>query len=292
MRIRSRKAPTYLSRAVLLWLLAATIPAAAQVGSGRDSGRTERVAAFVVGNIEYILLHELAHLVIRDLDVPVIGSEESAADYIAAMALIDAARFDPTTAARAREYLAATANGLVSTWEIYERSGETARYWDGHGLTIQRFYNAVCLLYGSDQSTFAQLPSRIGLPSNRANRCPDEYARAGLALSWLLTNYGRPAGIPVEPQYRLTINSPPTQSSAAVIRAMEATDMLQNTLRLFNEQFLLPAEFQISFRRCGQFQAGWNAGARELVFCYELIDYYYSLGMTRAANDRRSILEP
>lgn len=245
---------------------------------------------FVLGNIEYILLHELSHLVIRDFDVPVIGPEESAADYIATIVLINAERFDPSRADRARQYLLATANGLATTWEIYEQEGASAKYWDNHGLTIQRFFNIVCLLYGSDETLFAGLPARVGLPANRADRCADEYARAERSLDWLLQNYGRKPTDPPSSEPRLTFETPPTRNASRAIEAMNATGMLRNTLRLFSERFSLPADFKIGFRSCGQTQALWYPEPRELVICYELIDFYYALGVTRSASSRRSIL--
>jgi hypothetical protein len=47
----------------------------------------ERVT-FVLGNVEFALLHELAHLVIGELDLPILGPEEQAADYLATMTLL------------------------------------------------------------------------------------------------------------------------------------------------------------------------------------------------------------
>lgn len=43
---------------------------------------------FVVGNIKFILLHELAHVVIGEKQIPILGPEESAADYFATTTLL------------------------------------------------------------------------------------------------------------------------------------------------------------------------------------------------------------
>ena len=42
---------------------------------------------FTVGSFEFALLHELAHLIISEKEVPVLGSVESAADYVATTVL-------------------------------------------------------------------------------------------------------------------------------------------------------------------------------------------------------------
>ena len=147
---------------------------------------------FVLGNLEFILLHEMAHVLITDLDIPVIGSEESAADYIATATLIRADQFDATRAERARQFLLATANGLATSWDFSANLGAEIQYWDSHSLTIQRFYQMICLIYGSNQTQFARLPERVGMPEARAARCPAEFERADRSLQWMLGKISLP----------------------------------------------------------------------------------------------------
>lgn len=262
----------------------------------------ERVAEFIdadvptvfaMGNIEFVILHELAHLVIRDLDVPIVGSEESAADYIATLVLIEAASFAPDLPPRARRYLDATANGLASAWDLFARSGRAANYWDTHSLTIQRHYQIVCLLYGSDPESFADLPARVGMPEARSRLCRSEYARASRALAWLLENYGR-ADRDAEterPGIDVDFERPPSQVSARVADAIRRNRLVENTLDRLYENFDLRESFRIVFHTCAQTQAGWVPDTRELFVCYELLDYYYSLALTEPARTRRSLLE-
>ncbi len=233
---------------------------------------------FVLGNVEYILLHEIAHVLINDLEIPVIGSEESAADYMATTTLIRADRFDPERADRAREFLFATANGLASSWDFEASAGVDVQYWDSHALTIQRFFQMVCLIYGSDQSEFAALPSLVGMPLDRAARCPAEYARADRSMQWLLNNYGRSddfENAPVETEFE----RPPTRTSQRIVEAIEASGMLANTVRRLDQRFRVPEPFRIVFRRCRRPQALWLAETREISICYELIDSYYALAL-------------
>jgi hypothetical protein len=244
------------------------------------------VVEFVMGNVEYILLHEIAHLLIRDLDVPVIGPEEGAADYIATAVLIRAELFDQQRAARARQFLLATANGLATSWEYSAQSGGEVRYWDSHALTIQRFYQIICLVYGSDQEAFAALPASVGMPAARASRCSDEFARAGRSLAWLLENYGRQPGDPAPASVELNFGRPPSRTSRQLIDAIRASGMLENTVRHLHESFTIRMPFSIDFRICREPQARWLPEQREIVFCYELLDSYYLLGRSRAARER------
>src|SRR5262249_41191311 len=48
----------------------------------------ENAVAFVVGNMLFVLLHELAHAVIADLEIPVLGWVEDAADQFAILRML------------------------------------------------------------------------------------------------------------------------------------------------------------------------------------------------------------
>ena len=70
------------SCAALLGCLALITAAdAADTPVYRAQGLDTSTTSFVLGNFEFVLLHELAHVVIGELKVPVLGPEEDAADY-------------------------------------------------------------------------------------------------------------------------------------------------------------------------------------------------------------------
>ena len=50
---------------------------------------------FVLANLEFTLLHEFGHALIDDLQLPVFGMEEDAADRIAIIAMLGVRRFEP-----------------------------------------------------------------------------------------------------------------------------------------------------------------------------------------------------
>jgi len=246
---------------------------------------------FVLGNLEYILLHELAHVLIGDLSIPIIGPEENAADYIATATLIRADLFDAARAQRAHEFLLATANGLATSWEFTLESGSEVQYWDSHSLTIQRFYQMICLIYGSNPELFAALPSRVGMPEHRSARCASEFDKANQSLQWLLENFGRRPDDPPGAEVEIVYERVPTQASQRVVDGVRASGMLDNTIARLRTRFALPAPLRIIFRRCSQPQAAWFAQQRELVVCYELLDNYYALGLTERSAVRRTLLE-
>lgn len=251
-----------------------------------DEGRVE----FVIGNIEFVLVHELAHVLIEDLDLPVIGAEESAADYIATAALLRADQFDPERVQRAQDFLLATANGLATQWNVGLRTGKEIQFWDSHLLTIQRFYDLICLVHGSDPETFAGLPDRVGMPKQRAAQCEAEYAKAEKSLIWLLDNYGRQQGDPPSAPIDLRFERAPTRVSADLAERIEASGAVQNTLERMRERFPIEKPFAVVFRACRNPQASWLPEPREVVICYELVDNYYLLGGDSSVSFRRALL--
>ncbi|MFW2405613.1 MAG: DUF4344 domain-containing metallopeptidase [Gammaproteobacteria bacterium] len=102
--------------------------------------------SFILGNLEFALLHEIAHILIAEFDIPVLGPEEQAADYIAITMLIRADGFDIERADRARAFLVSTAEAFEMAWEIGKARKVELPFWDAHGLGIQRFYQIVCLI--------------------------------------------------------------------------------------------------------------------------------------------------
>jgi hypothetical protein len=51
---------------------------------------------------------------------------------------------------------------------------DMSAYADEHSLDAQRYYNLLCIVYGSDAARFAGIVKADLLPKERADRCPDE----------------------------------------------------------------------------------------------------------------------
>jgi hypothetical protein len=112
------------------------------------------------------------------LDVPVLGREEDAADYFAAVALL---RMGKVTAYRMLEG-AAWGYAEEGRTDAYDESD----FADTHGLDHQRYYNLLCLAYGSDPVYFASVVERGRLPKERAVGCREEYQQARFAIQKLI----------------------------------------------------------------------------------------------------------
>jgi hypothetical protein len=223
---------------------------------------------------------------IRDLEIPVIGPEEGAADYLATTVLIRSELFEPESGPRTTQYLLDSANGLAAAWDAHERIRDTQHYWDSHLLTIQRHFNIICLIYGSDPERFATLPARVGMSEGRTALCEGEFARAEQSLQWVLETFGRRADDPDRAGITVDYSAPSTRTTARVLDALQESGIVENTVRLLEDYFSIPNAFHIVFRACREPQARWLPDRRELVFCYELFDHYYALGRLRSVRPR------
>jgi hypothetical protein len=264
----------YVLAAALTLVVAQAWPARAQAqGMAVEASSRQldpNTLTFILGNVQFVLLHELAHFVIDEKDVPVLGPEENAADYIAALMLIRGERLDEAGKKRALQFLLAAADAFSASWDIGSQLNAEVPYWGAHALSIQRYYQIACLLYGSDPVTFKTVPERAALPPSRASGCVREYQKANRAIQWLLDTFGRRAG-----------DAP----GAEVIRS---SGLFTRTLDRLRELFVLERPVSLVMRQCHGREAAWIPERRELVLCYELVDALYFLSSRERAFSKRS----
>jgi Putative metallopeptidase len=234
---------------------------------------------FVVGNVEYLLVHEIAHLLISEKSIPIVGPVENAADYIATMALLREEPLDPTQRDRAERFLLAAATAFSASWEAGTSTGVKIPYWGEHALSIQRYYQIGCLLYGSDPAAFVRVPHAFGFSDERAQGCVAEYARASRAIDWVLQTYGRRPGDGPGAESEIVYETAPTVVSTSVVERLRSIELLERLIARLHERFTLDRPFRLVMRSCGRPEAAWMPDRRELAICYELIDTLYGLGL-------------
>jgi hypothetical protein len=266
--------------AVVACLIVTLVEVARAQPAARPSTAPQDAAAvaFVLGNVEFVLVHELAHFLIAEKDVPVLGPEENAADYIAAVMLIRGEGLDAAGKQRALGYLLAAADAFAISWDLGSELHAEVPYWAAHALSIQRYYQIACLLYGSDPEGFASLPELASLPPERAANCAAEFGKANSSIEWLLETFGRKPQDAPGPEAKIVYEPPSTLTSAELLEAVRERRLLEVTLERLTDLFVLEAPFTLAMRRCGRREAAWLAEQRELVICHELVDTFYLLG--------------
>jgi hypothetical protein len=138
----------------------------------------------IIGAVVDTILHEAGHAVFDMLQIPVLGREEDAADFFSAYILL---RFAPDDA---RRLIAGVGFMLASEAKAGMSELPNLKTLAGrHGLPAQRRYNILCMAYGADPKTFANVVERGGLPIERAEGCADEYETLQRAMRRLIRPY-------------------------------------------------------------------------------------------------------
>ena len=274
-----------------LTVAATLLATAAAAQSGNAASRRNaptyldpRSVEFVLGNLEFLLIHELAHVLIDEKDVPIIGPTESAADYLATIALIRTEPFEAEHDDQPLDFLLAAADAFSASWDLGSSIGAEIPYWGQHSLGIQRYYQIACLLYGSDPARFASLVELAGLPVARASSCAAEFEQANRATQWLIDTYGRQPSDPVNERPALIYEEPRTRITAEILEAIQSSGLIVQTLDRFDSLFHLDQPLVAAIRNCGMSEAAWIPAKRELVMCYELLNTIYLLSATNRAN--------
>ena len=131
----------------------------------------------VIGPFMFIVLHETAHAVFAVLAIPVLGREEDAADQVAAYAATQLGGDFAERMLRAAAFMYDS--------DSARKPGEDD-FADVHGLDRQRFYNVLCLAWGSDPKRYAFAKELGKLPDERAEGCADEYHQVRYAVQTLI----------------------------------------------------------------------------------------------------------
>ncbi|MFB7589110.1 DUF4344 domain-containing metallopeptidase [Streptomyces sp. NPDC056169] len=140
----------------------------------------------VIGVSNSTVFHELAHALIDVYDLPATGREEDSADQLATLLLSEDSLH--------QGYAISDIEAWGALAELSEQGDLSDKVADDHALDSQRYYNAICWLYGSDPKTYefvvrTEANPEGFLPESRAVRCPGEYTQMQEAWSTLLAPY-------------------------------------------------------------------------------------------------------
>jgi hypothetical protein len=231
--------------------------------------RREQLAEFVSGNMLFVLLHELGHTAIGQLDLPVLGKEEDAADSFASLTLIH------IKSEFSDHVLSEAAKGWFLADRRDKKEGEPVVYYDEHGLNQQRAFQIVCYMVGADPVRFKDLAAETKLPTDRQQSCSEDYRKA--AKSW---------GMVLQPHVR-TADQPKTKIDVVYGDAkgkLEIAAEIARSIRLLDgvaaqssELVVWPAPFSLETQTCGFINAKWDQSTRKLTLCYELAEDFAEL---------------
>jgi hypothetical protein len=239
-------------------------------------------AEFVSGNMLFVLLHEMAHVAITEMGLPVLGRMEDAADTFAALRLIRVG------SDFSRRVLTDAAEGWFMADRRDRKMQDVVAYYDEHGLDQQRAYQIVCLMVGYDDEKFKDLAEETKLPQDRQDTCAGDYSN--VAYSWDMVLKPHRRG-PDQSKTKIDVVYGPAEGRIATARQVATSiRLLETVAEHAADDFAWPAPFTLEMRSCGQPNAGWDHSTRKLTVCYELAsdfaELYRGYGDVRADGTR------
>ena len=134
----------------------------------------------VYGQFLYVVAHEMGHAVFDLYSVPLFGGPEDAADRFAAYMMLQFGK------AEARRLVAGAAYAYRSSVRDPRYVVPLEAFSNMHGAPQQRFYNLLCIAYGADSKSFADVVEKGYLPQRRAATCRAEYREVAFAFKQLI----------------------------------------------------------------------------------------------------------
>jgi hypothetical protein len=223
---------------------------------------------FVVGNTLFVMAHEMGHVMISEMGLPVLGREEDAAD---SFAIVTAIRL---RSAFSERVLMEAAKGWVLSSRRDKKEGNALAFSDEHGLDLQRAYNVVCMMFGSDPDKYTKLAEETQLPEERLNSCIQDYSNASWSWDLVLKPHRRSAD---KPKTAIPVEYKDDDTYAAYAKVLRQMGLLEAFATLASENYSWRAPFAIEATACGEPNAKWDIGTRTLRLCYELAEEFAQL---------------
>ena len=134
----------------------------------------EETRDLTLATLAFVFMHEVGHALTSELQLPITGREEDAADQLATVIV--------TSAGEEAGGIAIAAATLFGLFGADREQFQEADFWDEHSLDEQRFFNILCWVFGSDPATYGDAVAESGIGEDRLVRCEGEWDQ--LSTSW------------------------------------------------------------------------------------------------------------
>jgi hypothetical protein len=231
-----------------------------------------------------VLLHEAAHGLISDLGLPVLGREEDAADQFATVTMLD----------MKTEFTHRTLVNSAKSWLISDRrardKGEVVTYYDNHGLDLQRAYNIICLMVGSDNDQFADLANEVNLPDERQETCIFDYSNAQWSWEQALKPHRR---APDQERTKYQIVYGEAEGTFDLFeKVARVTGLMERVADRLVDLYVWKKPFTIEVQTCGSSGAKWVGPDHKIILCYELAEEFVQLYKLHGEDPLASLSPP
>jgi len=238
---------------------------AAETLTPQQQQQAERFAA---NNSLFVLYHEVAHLLVHQLGLPVLGKEEDAADNMASYMLLQKGTRE------AHQALADAAYGWLLSGLTYGANLDDSDYYGSHSLDKQRAFAIVCLMVGSNAEAFSPIADEYKMGKDRQESCYFDFELVKRSLEGVLGAYWQKNGPQTEVSVTYHAASGQLKPAADAFKASGIFDQVAEELKT---SFPIPKKVSFRAKRCGEANAFYDPSTVEVIFCYELMNDFMQL---------------
>ncbi len=238
-------------------------------------GDREELLEFVAGNTLFVIYHEGGHMLVSELELPVLAQEEDAVDNLATISMLAADTDDMDL------YLY---HAMAGWFLMSEDNYEALVFYDTHDLNEQRGYRMLCMMVGADEDAFLDLAEDLGLPDDRIESCAFDYEQASDAWEIVTDPFLREEDTPAG-KIRIVYDDIPAELNllAVFLKEQELLELVADELDTYYD---LPEDVTFRAAECRTDNAFWDPNIREVTICYELLGGFAELYLDLLNADR------
>lgn len=225
--------------------------------------------AFALHDAAFTMYHEIGHLLVGELGLPVLGKEEDAVDALATIWLLE---FDESE--DSYDALIDAADGWYFNAVNSTGSGvDDFSYYDEHSLDIQRAYAMVCMMVGKDPEAFGETADIYELDPEQQESCGYTYDQAFTSWMSLL----EPHLTEAESGASIEIIYDDAGQYETYAQALKDYQLLEYAAQTVSMSFNLPGPVTFRATQCGEPNAFYDPATSEVIYCYEMAEHMFYL---------------
>lgn len=209
----------------------------------------------------HVLLHELAHALIREFDLPVLGNEEVMADNFATFYT---RKFDST---KAKEIV----QDRALSWLLESKqAGLRDRDLQGeYPLDRRRAFRSLCHFYGSDPEDNHDFMELFRFSQSEAGKCQTTSPEVERSWRRTLSPLWMPEGM-LSREVNVIYGEGPMK------KAMMKNGLLER-IAIFASRFDWHSQITLNFDHCDQ-EAEWRRNSRTILLCDDYVSRFLEQG--------------
>ncbi len=223
--------------------------------------------AFAMHDAAFTMYHEIGHLLVGELGLPVLGKEEDAVDALATIWLLE---FDEGE--DSYDALVSAADGWYFNAVNSTGNGvEELSYYSDHSLDIQRAYAMVCMMVGKDPEAFEETADIYEIDADQQEACGYTYEQTFTAWMTLLEPYFTEDDEVSE----VEVIYDDAGDYAEYAEALKTYGIMEYAAETVAMSFALPEPVTFRATQCGEANAYYDPSTSEVIYCYEMAEQMF-----------------